>query len=202
MIKLSRVWKVMAVLFVPVLLISCATIVGKSGPEDFRVNSTPDQARVLITDELGAKIFEGTTPTMLKLEKKKGYFSGKKYQVTLSKEGFKDHSVVVDTQVGGWYLAGNLVLGGLIGWLIVDPATGAMWTLNISEINAMLESQPLSPAEQTPAAQPAPQEPVSQPVPQAPSDTHTKLLQPAATTIVLLQDVPKSLRGKMVRIEQ
>ncbi|MDY5520178.1 hypothetical protein, partial [Campylobacter lanienae] len=25
--------------------------------------------------------------------------------------------------------AGNFIFGGLLGWLIVDPATGAMWNL-------------------------------------------------------------------------
>lgn len=29
-----------------------------------------------------------------------------------------------------WYAVGNLFIGGLVGWLIVDPATGAMWTLD------------------------------------------------------------------------
>lgn len=30
--------------------------------------------------------------------------------------------------MNGWYI-GNLLFGGIIGLLIVDPATGAMWTL-------------------------------------------------------------------------
>jgi hypothetical protein len=37
------------------------------------VLSTPDQAIVVITDETNTKIFEGKTPTVLSLEKKKGY---------------------------------------------------------------------------------------------------------------------------------
>ncbi len=201
-LKLSRMRKILAAFVAPALLISCATIVGKSGPEPLNVRSSPDQAQVVITDETGVKIFEGKTPTMISLEKKKGFFSGKKYLVTLSKEGFKDHSVVVDTRVGGWYIGGNLLFGGLIGWLIVDPATGAMWTLTTNEINAMLESLPSSTAGQTPAAQPAPQAPEVQPAPQAPPAKQTTLLQPNSATIVLLQDVPESLRNKMVRVAQ
>ncbi len=205
--KLPYVWKTLAVLLAPTLLISCATIIGKSSPESLNVRSSPDQAQVVITDEAGVKIFEGKTPTMISLEKKKGFFSGKKYRVTLSKEGFKDHSVVVDTRVGGWYVGGNLLFGGLIGWLIVDPATGAMWTLTTNEINAMLESLPSSTAGQTPAAQPArqapdvQQAPQSKPAPQAPAK-QTTLLRPNTATIVLLQDVPESLRNKMVRVAQ
>ncbi len=197
---LSRLWKAAAGLLAPVLLISCATIVGKSQPETLNVRSSPDQARVVISDETGIKVFDGKTPTIVSLEKKKGYFSGKKYNVTLSKEGFKDHSVVVDTRIGGWYLGGNLLFGGLIGWLIVDPATGAMWTLNANEINATLESLPAPPSPQAPEVQSAPQSPASTPAPQAPPATHTRLLQPDTAVIVLLQDVPESLRDKMVRV--
>ncbi len=41
----------------------------------------------------------------------------------------------------GWYLLGNLFIGGLIGWLIVDPATGAMYTLSSDTVNAQLASE-------------------------------------------------------------
>lgn len=68
------------------------------------------------------------------LEKKKGYSSGKKYDVRILKEGYDEKIVTVDTKVGGWYV-GNILFGGLIGLLIVDPATGAMWTLDTNEVN-------------------------------------------------------------------
>ncbi len=38
-------------------------------------------------------------------------------------------------------LGGNILFGGLIGWLIVDPATGAMWTLVPKEINTELAEE-------------------------------------------------------------
>ena len=31
----------------------------------------------------------------------------------------------------GWYI-GHILFGGLIGFLIIDPATGSMWKLNES----------------------------------------------------------------------
>ena len=121
-----------------VALVGCATIMGKGAAETLNVRSTPDQAAVLITDESGTRIFEGKTPTTLPLEKKRGYFSGKKYTVRVVKEGYKEHLLTVDTNVNAWYIAGNFVFGGLVGWLIVDPATGAMWSLDTNEINAGL----------------------------------------------------------------
>jgi hypothetical protein len=59
--KLSYVWKVMVSLLALTMLISCATIMGKSGPETLNIRSAPDQASVSITDESGVKIFEGKT---------------------------------------------------------------------------------------------------------------------------------------------
>lgn len=171
--KKIYMWKVMVSLLALTMLISCATIMGKSGPETLNIRSAPDQASVSITDESGVKIFEGKTPTALPLEKKKGYFSGKKYTVKISKEGYAAHAVTVDTRVNGWYIGGNLIFGGLIGWLIVDPATGAMWTLDTNEVNVTLEAS-----------------------------KQGAIVEPNKIGIVLLQDIPLSLRDKMVKVTQ
>ncbi|HEY5968354.1 MAG TPA: hypothetical protein VIU35_10260, partial [Chitinophagaceae bacterium] len=39
----------------------------------------------------------------------------------------------VECKLNGWYF-GNLLIGGLIGLLIVDPATGAMYRLESKDI--------------------------------------------------------------------
>ena len=65
----SKMWKAMIVLLASTVLISCATIMGKSAPGTLNIRSTPDQASVVIADESGTKIFEGKTPTSLPLEK-------------------------------------------------------------------------------------------------------------------------------------
>lgn len=167
-----KMWKAIPVLFASTVLAGCATIMGNSAHETLNVRSAPDQATIVILDESGTKIFEGKTPTSLPLEKKKGYFSGKKYSVNIKKEGFAEQNITVDTKVNGWYVAGNLVFGGVIGWLIVDPATGAMWKLDTNEIDVTL---------------------------QAPKQGRTTENTPR---IVLLEDVPPSLRSKMVRVSQ
>src|SRR5687768_15039260 len=168
-----KMWKAIPVLFASTVLAGCATIMGNSAHETLNVRSAPDQATIVILDESGTKIFEGKTPTSLPLEKKKGYFSGKKYSVNIKKEGFAEQNVTVDTKVNGWYVAGNLLFGGVIGWLIVDPATGAMWTLDKNEINVTLE---------------APKQ--------------GGVAEPGKTRIVLLEDVPASLRSKMIKVPQ
>lgn len=56
------------------------------------------------------------------------YFRAKEYTITFSKEGFADQQAVVKATLSGWYF-GNILFGGLIGLLIVDPITGKMWKL-------------------------------------------------------------------------
>ena len=43
----------------------------------------------------------------------------------------------IDGAINGWYF-GNIIFGGLIGMLAVDPATGAMYTLSPKEVLATL----------------------------------------------------------------
>ncbi len=63
--------KPMIVVLASTVLISCATIMGKSAPETLNIRSTPDQASVVIADESGTKIFEGKTPTSLPWRKRR-----------------------------------------------------------------------------------------------------------------------------------
>jgi hypothetical protein len=162
--------KTLAIFLFVAILAGCATIVGQSSPEQLNVRTTPDQAKIEISDESGMKIFEGATPTIVTLEKKKGYFQGKTYTVKITKEGFSEQIMVVNTRLNGWYLGGNILFGGLIGWLIVDPATGAMWSLETNEVHTNLTASSPNPA------------------------------QPAQVGVVLLQDVPASLQSKMVKL--
>ena len=43
----------------------------------------------------------------------------------------------VSAHVNGWYV-GNIVFGGLLGLLIIDPATGAMYSLSTKDTNVVL----------------------------------------------------------------
>ena len=105
----------------------CATIVGK---DLFSVplQSNPDGAKVTVKDEKGMVLFTGTTPTMFTLKAGESYFHAKSYIVTFSKTGFTDQVITVKAEMSGWYW-GNLLFGGLIGLLIVDPISGKMWKL-------------------------------------------------------------------------
>lgn len=128
------------------LLFSCASIVSKSS-YPISINSAPSEAQIVIKDKKGIEIFSGQTPSTLKLKSGSGFFGKARYQVTFSKAGFQSKTVPVEFKLDGWYF-GNLLLGGFIGMLIVDPATGAMYKLDTEFLNeTLIPLNPTSSAE-------------------------------------------------------
>ena len=67
-----------------------------------------------------------------------GFFKGENYTVAFQKAGYGSYEATITRGIDGWYF-GNLLFGGLIGILIVDPATGAMWTLKDLHVELSLE---------------------------------------------------------------
>lgn len=123
------------------MLSACATIVGDK-TQLINLKSTPSEAAITVTDEKGDAIFKGTTPTSVTLQKSDGsYFGGKTFVVTVEKPGYQEVKVTLDTKMNGWYVGGNLIFGGLIGWLILDPFTGAMYTIKPENVDTQLAAQ-------------------------------------------------------------
>lgn len=111
-----------------VFMAGCASIVSKS-EYPVSISSQPEGAEISIKNSAGIGVFSGKTPTTITLKAGAGFFKGENYTVTFKKDGHAPHTAQIQRGLDGWYIAGNFVFGGLIGWLIVDPATGAMWTL-------------------------------------------------------------------------
>ena len=126
--------------FGAVMLAGCASIVAGS-TDDIAISSEPTGATIKIVDETQGEIYSGSTPATVTLKKGSGYFSGHTYEVTISQAGYAPQTVTLETSLSGWYLAGNLVFGGLIGWFIVDPISGAMWTIDPETVHGELASQ-------------------------------------------------------------
>ena len=154
------------------LVIGCATIVGDK-TQLIPISSTPSEASILIIDEKGAQIFKGLTPTNVTLNKSDGSYWGKKsYTVEISKEGYQTQSIPISARANGWYIGGNIIFGGLIGWFIVDPLNGAMYTLSPDQITSTLSSE----------------------------SAHNNSATDGSIAVMLVQDVPMSLRRKMIRV--
>ena len=125
---------------IPILLVlaGCASIISKS-VYPVTIDSNPTGATIVITDDQGVRVFEGTTPTTVSLSVKKGFFSGRNYTIQASLAGHQSMSLPIARSIDGWYFA-NLLFGGVIGMLIVDPATGAMWKLEERVVVTLMPS--------------------------------------------------------------
>ncbi|MEQ1895401.1 MAG: hypothetical protein ABL998_22925 [Planctomycetota bacterium] len=106
---------------------SCASIVSKSD-WPVTIQSNPAGAMLKIMDEDGVVVDQGTAPMTLTLDSKEGFFKGEDYSIEATLPGYNPARVEMPSRLNPWYF-GNIIFGGLIGMLIVDPATGAMWKL-------------------------------------------------------------------------
>jgi hypothetical protein len=119
-----------------IALAGCATILGKS-QRPVTITSHPDGAEISIVNRAGETIYKGATPTTVTLKAGSGYFKSAIYTVSFSRDGYLPRQAEIAHRPNGWYLGGNLVFGGVIGWLVVDPVTGAMWKLD--DLDVVLE---------------------------------------------------------------
>ncbi len=118
-------------------LSGCATIIG-STTQPLTIKSTPEGANVVVINRAGEKIHSGVAPMTVTLNRGAGYFKPEIYTIKFDKEGYESKEVVVTGQVNGWYF-GNIIFGGLIiGMLIVDPNTGAMYSLSSDKVDEAL----------------------------------------------------------------
>jgi len=117
----------------------CASIV-HSGPRDVAVVSSPPGATVSIFDRDGKQVMKQTTPFTASLSPKYGYFKGQQYRAVFDMPGYQSSEVQIKPVVSGWFY-GNILFGGLIGMLAVDPNTGAMYNLAPNSINQTLTPQ-------------------------------------------------------------
>ncbi len=168
MLKFSSIISIVSLMFV-LFVSGCASIVSKSS-YPVAINSHPDGASITISDKNGKEIYKGKTPTTVTLKSGAGFFTGASYKVTFEKSGYEPQTAVIEKQLDGWYI-GNIVFGGLIGFLIVDPATGAMWKLP-EGINVTLAE-----------------------------NTSTFVIDGKELKVVFLDDVPVQLRSQMVRVK-
>jgi hypothetical protein len=140
MFQMKKATKISFILISAIFLLSsCASIVTKSS-YPLSINSTPNNATISITDKKGKEIYLGNTPATVKLKAGNGFFSRAEYQVKFSSPGYNDKIVPVLFKLDGWYF-GNILIGGLIGMVIVDPATGAMWKMETEYLNEVLSSE-------------------------------------------------------------
>ena len=123
-----KIFKTFVICILALFIVGCATIVSKT-KWPITINSNPSGAKIEITDKNGNSIFTGTTPATLKLKSSAGFFIPQSYTIKLSMDNYNEKTITINSTINGWYL-GNLLFGGLLGLLIIDPLTGAMYRID------------------------------------------------------------------------
>jgi len=107
-------------------LSSCATIILGSR-QSVGISSSPSSAKIFINNEE-----VGVTPKTVDIKKN----DAKSFRVRIELEGYEPYETVLTRKTSGW-IAGNILLGGLIG-LAVDFGTGGAYILSPEHIDAEL----------------------------------------------------------------
>ena len=123
-----------------VVFYGCASIMS-GGEQKISIATRPKGARITIYDSHNMEVWSSQTPVTVSLKRGNGYFQGASYRIEVKKKGYAAKQFqITSTLNAGWYIVGNFFVGGWIGWLIVDPITGAMWNLSPEKVSIALES--------------------------------------------------------------
>ncbi len=131
--------KTACTLFV-ILFFGCATIF-KGGKQSVTVNvagaSGADVFISELADDSETILTTGKSGLTFDLKTGKGYFKKAKYKIKAKQDGKKVERILEPKMNLLYYLGANLLvagpLTGMVGYLIVDPLTGAMWNFDLEE---------------------------------------------------------------------
>ena len=114
------------------LLTGCASVVGWNA-YDVAIDSTPTATEFVIRNKAGVAVAEGVTPAKVKLGSSAGFFKPAVYTISANDEGTEPTRHVLRSRVNPAYYV-NFLFGalGLPGALLIDPMTGALYSLPTS----------------------------------------------------------------------
>jgi hypothetical protein len=141
------------------------------GPDPIEQRKPTERAAVLITDERGFKVLSKRTPTVMSLVNDT-QAQNRSYRILISMDGTPSHERQLKAKRDGWYIRGSRVFADSIGGLVVDPQTGAMYTISMQDAGSVFA------------------EAVAQSSGNLSSGTY----------LVLLSDVPDELKSKLTRV--
>lgn len=91
------------------------------------IDTSPSGASIVVTKSDGTSVASGTAPLQVQLDSGSGYFGSAGYLITATNANGTSN-LTLSSKLNGWYF-GNILFGvfGLIGFVVVDPLTGAMY---------------------------------------------------------------------------
>ena len=113
-------------------LLACASIVDGGSTKPITITSEVLGQKFVVPIQTGMLFKQVSHLRKINLPRSGDQWAEKVYY-KVSLEG-SDNAQNVQSEITGWYLAGNFVFGGLIGYLVVDPLSGSMYTLAPKEV--------------------------------------------------------------------
>ena len=119
----------------------CASVIS-GGRQSVSIKSQPSDAKVTVYNLNGAQAAVGQSPAVFRLPRSNGFFAKAEYRVVIEKQGYRTAEIQLEAKLNGWYF-GNFLIG-LLGFVVIDPATGAMWSLSPKMVDEVLKPQDAS----------------------------------------------------------
>ena len=117
----------------------CASVIS-GGRQSVSVKSQPSDAKVTVYNMNGAQTAVGQSPVVFRLARSNGFFAKAEYRIVIEKQGYRTAEIQLEAKLNGWYF-GNFFFPGLVGFVAIDPATGAMWALSPKLVDEVLKPQ-------------------------------------------------------------
>lgn len=137
----TRAAPILAAWFTMLALPACATVFSGSSAK-LRIHSDIPGSQVRIVDHRGLPVFTGSTPCTVRLARGRAFFRGAEYLVEVHSAGHPPRVERVATEINEWYYGNAVLPGGLLGSLLIDPWTGAMFEFDRSDVTVSFARAP------------------------------------------------------------
>lgn len=121
-----RKFLLIAILALTMGLTGCATIFSDS-EYPVSIDSSPSLLVAEISDGQGNTVHREQTPFTVTLDAGDGFFQKQEYTIKLFESGNVVGEIEIDNSLDPWFFA-NIAGSNIVG-MLVDGATGAMWSL-------------------------------------------------------------------------
>ena len=103
------------------------------------ISTNPENTKINVFDRRGNEIISTQSPDSLHLNASAGYFKRAEYLIEVSKKGYETKKEILYFVMDGKYLQ-NVFLSFFmpVGFLLIDPVSGAMWMPEKHEIEFTL----------------------------------------------------------------
>lgn len=132
--------RILISLFLCILFSGCATMRSES-VYSLPISTTPVNAEIRVIDKKGKEIISTHSPDTLVLKSSSGYFKRAAYLIEVSHSGYETKKDTIHFVTDKKYYQNFFTSFFMpIGFLLIDPVSGAMWKPEKQEMEIILNS--------------------------------------------------------------